>query len=367
MNDTVNVKTGNNSYPIYIGNDLIENTAELLSPLIIKRKVFIISDNNVAELFLEKVETSLKNSHVMCKSIVIEAGENSKNFENVELITKWLLDNSVERSSILIALGGGVIGDLTGFIASITLRGINFIQIPTTLLSQVDSSVGGKTGINTIQGKNLIGTFFQPKAVISDTNVIIPLAKREVLSGYAEICKYGLINNYEFWCWLEKNGKKVINKNPDALKKAIKISCQSKARIVEMDEKENGSRALLNLGHTFAHALETEFNYSKDLIHGEAVSIGIILAFTLSKNLGFCSASDVKRISNHFNSLELYTPKSLKKKININNLLMHMTKDKKVKDNKITFVLARGIGESFLTQEVDNDKLRSTLEILNLT
>ncbi len=367
MSVTINVNLDHTNYPIYIGNALIENTAEILSASLSNRKVFIVSDTNVSNLYLNKLENSLKKHNIVYKSIVIDAGEKTKSFQSANRICNWLLENNIERSSMLIGLGGGVIGDLTGFVASITLRGIDFIQIPTTLLSQVDSSVGGKTGINTPQGKNLIGTFFQPKAVISDSNTIKTLPKRQVLAGYSEICKYGLINNFEFWCWLEKNGHLVIQGDSKYLNQAVKTSCISKAEIVKKDEKESGERALLNLGHTFAHALENELNYSDELLHGEAVSIGIILAFTLSNNLGYCSTNDVKRIANHFKKVNLRMPSSISKNMKIDNIIDNMSKDKKVKNNKITFVLVRGIGKAFLTQDVELGKLRESLESINKT
>lgn len=365
MSVKINVNLKNASYPIYIGSELIENTAEILFTELYKNKVFIISDTNVSNIYLSKLERSLRNSDIVYKSMIVDAGENTKSFKSVNHICNWLLDNNVERSSILIALGGGVIGDLTGFIASIILRGINFIQIPTTLLAQVDSSVGGKTGVNTSQGKNLIGSFYQPKAVISDSSTIKTLPRREILAGYSEICKYGLINNLDFWCWLEKNGHKVVHGESKALNEAVKISCISKAEIVKKDEKESGERALLNLGHTFAHALEKELNYSSELLHGEAVSIGIILAFTLSNHIGYCPLSDVERVTDHFKKINLRMPSSINKNIKIDKLIDNMNKDKKVRNNKITFVLARGIGKAFLTQDVKLDKLKGSLEALN--
>ena len=271
---------------------------------------------------------------------------------------------------MVIALGGGVIGDLTGFAASILRRGIDFIQIPTTLLSQVDSSVGGKTGINTSYGKNLIGSFHQPRLVLADTTALDSLPKRQLRAGYAEVVKYGLINDPEFFAWLEKNGEKLLNGDKDAQQTAILKSVQSKASIVAQDETEKCQRALLNLGHTFGHAFEAETNYSSTLLHGEAVALGIITAFTVSVKMGICPPDDLQRIVAHFRAVGLpITPQDpshpiAEAKLGLTSLLHHMSQDKKVEGGRLTFILARAIGQSFITQDVDPMLIQDVMDNL---
>jgi len=325
-------------------------------------RAFIISDDNVAPLYLKNLLSTLELSGIEAESLVLPAGESMKDFANLERLVDTLLSAKLERATTLIALGGGVVGDLTGFAASIVLRGVDFVQIPTTLLAQVDSSVGGKTGINTSRGKNLVGSFHQPIAVLADINVLETLPKRECLAGYAEVCKYGLIGDKEFWCWLEENGANIIGGDSAATAHAIETSCAAKARIVAEDERENGARALLNFGHTFAHAYESEAGYSGALLHGEAVAIGMYAAFTLSARLGLCPDDEVNRIHKHFKSVGL--PVNVPQNIGIsdpNILVSHMKQDKKVHDSKVTFVLTRGIGEAFLTQDVTHDDLISVI------
>jgi 3-dehydroquinate synthase len=265
-----------------------------------------------------------------------------------------LLELKVERSSTLIALGGGVIGDVTGFAAAVLLRGIDCVQIPTTLLAQVDSSVGGKTGINTRRGKNLVGSFHQPRLVLADTGVLSTLPRRQLLAGYAEIVKYGLIGDPDFFAWLEGHGSAVIDGDPAARRHAVKASCAAKAAIVAADERERGTRALLNLGHTFAHALEAEVGYGDELLHGEAVSIGIVMAFELSARLNLCPWEDAARARRHLAAMGLPTGLDTEngRFWNTTNLVEHMSRDKKVKGGRISFVLARGIGQAFLSDDV---------------
>ena len=296
-------------------------------------------------------------------SLVLPPGEHTKSLSSIEKIIQILLDSNIERNSVLISLGGGVIGDLTGFASSIILRGVNFVQIPTTLLAQIDSAIGGKTGINTPQGKNLVGTFYQPKAVISDINSLKSLPQRQLISGYAEICKYGLIGDKSFWEWLERNGSLILDNKPDEVTYAIKKSCLIKAKIVAEDEHERNKRALLNLGHTFAHALESHLSYSEELLHGEAVSIGIIMAFKLSEKLGYCSEQDCERVKKHFELANLpIKNKSIYQSKDINRIIEKMKQDKKVKKGKLTFVLVRGIGEAFIEEDVGISKVKQTLE-----
>jgi 3-dehydroquinate synthase len=362
MTPSLKVDLKDRSYPIYIGHGVIKNAGSLLSGIIGHSSSFIVTDENVAPLYLSELQNSLKESGIQSVSAILPAGEKTKSFEQLTNLTEQMLASGVNRHSTIIALGGGVIGDITGFASAVTMRGINFVQVPTTLLAQVDSAVGGKTGINTTSGKNLVGSFHQPKAVISDTSALNTLPKREVLAGYAEICKYGLINAPSFWEWLENNGTTVIAGGSKHVINAVKTSCESKAHIVAKDELEKGVRGLLNLGHTFGHAFEAEFQYSNELLHGEAVSIGITLAFEISEELGLCPTEDKDRVLKHFRSVGLPTtlPKSTRV-IKCSDIISHMQKDKKAYKNKITFVLTRGIGKSFLTQDVPLEALEKTL------
>ena len=360
---TLTVSLGERSYNIFIGPGLVDQAGAILTPILKQQRTFVVSDNNVAPLYLERLLKALGDSRIKADSLVLPAGESTKDFAHLERVVKTLLSAKVERATTLIALGGGVIGDLTGFAAAIVLRGIDFVQIPTTLLAQVDSSVGGKTGINTPQGKNLAGSFHQPIAVLADIDVLRTLSDRERLAGYAEVCKYGLIGDKDFWHWLEENGEKAIAGDPTATVHAVETSCAAKARIVAEDERESGKRALLNLGHTFAHALEAEVGYSGILLHGEAVAIGMVMAFTLSARLGLCSEDDAKRVRSHFESVGLpVAPPRQIGAMKADTLLAHMAQDKKVQDGDLTFVLARGIGEAFLTQDVSREDLVSILE-----
>jgi 3-dehydroquinate synthase len=286
---------------------------------------------------------------------VLPAGEGTKSFREIESLCGRLLDLKVERSTTLIALGGGVIGDLTGFAAAIVVRGIDFIQVPTTLLAQVDSSVGGKTGINVAQGKNLVGAFHQPRLVLADIEVLDTLPRRELLAGYAEVVKYGLINDPAFFAWCEGHGAGIISGEASARRTAVAASCRAKAAIVGADEKESGARALLNLGHTFGHALEAECGYSDDLLHGEAVAIGMVMAYDLSARLGLCPLEDAARVQRHLASIGLPTSPSWidGRSWSSVRLIEHMAQDKKVKDGRIGFVLTRGIGRAFTPAYVE--------------
>ena len=293
----------------------------------------------------------------------MEPGEKTKNFTNLEQLVCKLLNAQIERNTVVIALGGGVIGDLTGMAAAIILRGIDFIQIPTSLLSQVDSSVGGKTGINTPQGKNLAGAFHQPKLVLCDTDALKTLPIRELRAGYAELVKYGLIADAPFFDWLEKNGERVLAGDQDAQRHAIVKSCQAKADVVSEDERETGRRALLNFGHTFGHALEAEVGYSGTLLHGEAVAIGSVMALSISERIGICPAGRADRLRAHFAKTNIGynlhgnagTDWAAEK------LLDHMRLDKKVADAKLVFILARDIGDAFITNEVNDSDILATL------
>lgn len=350
--ETITVPLSDRSYDIRIGSGLLPQAARFIP----YRRVAIITDRNVAKHHLAQLESSLKAAGIQHHNFVLPAGEKSKSFRTLEKLTGDILALGIERGFALVALGGGVMGDLTGFAASCILRGIDFIQIPTTLLAMVDSSVGGKTGINTPQGKNLVGAFYQPKAVLMDLDVLATLPRREFAAGYAEIVKYGLINNPEFFHWLEKNRARLKKRDPEALRHAIAESCKAKRDIVAADEREANIRALLNLGHTFGHALEAETGFSRKLLHGEAVAIGMVQAFRLSALLGHCPASDVEKVENHLRRFGLpvaypgLSPQAL---------LAHMKKDKKVKDGKMVFILTRGIGQAFICHDVnEKDVLR---------
>lgn len=352
--ETITVPLGTRSYDIIIGRGLLANAVQHIH----QKRVCIITDKNVAKHHLATLEKSLRSNGTDVHSIVLPAGEKTKSFKFLQQVIDTVLNLSIERGFTLIALGGGVIGDLTGFAASCILRGIDFIQIPTTLLSMVDSSVGGKTGINTAQGKNLVGAFYQPKKVLMDLDLLNTLPKREFISGYAEVAKYGLINNPDFFAWLEKNIGAIEERKPEALQYAIAQSCKAKRDIVAADEREANIRALLNLGHTFGHALEAETGYSRKLLHGEAVAIGMLQAMQLSVNLGLCPADELARAKAHLAKVGLpITPPTLDKKA----LLLHMQKDKKVKGGKMVFILSRGIGKAFISNDVTEQQV---LEVL---
>jgi 3-dehydroquinate synthase len=361
------VALGARAYDIHVGRGLLARAGELASPVLGQRRVFIVTDSNVAPLYLAPLTANLEAAGIRADHVIVPAGEASKDFAHLEHVLDAMLAAKCERRTMIVALGGGVVGDLAGFAASVLLRGVDFIQIPTTLLSQVDSSVGGKTGINTKAGKNLVGAFHQPRLVLADTDVLSTLPRRELLAGYAEVAKYGLLGDAAFWSWLESNGSAALagdEKAHDLLRTAIVTSCEAKARIVAADEKESGERALLNLGHTFGHAFEAEIGYGGELLHGEAVAIGMILAFALSARLGLAPSADAERIRSHFAEVGLPTepPKrGPRGPVTPAALMAHMTQDKKMKDGKLTFVLARGIGKAFLTHDVPAAALEETL------
>jgi 3-dehydroquinate synthase len=362
--DRLRVELGARSYDILIGRGLLANAGQHLKPVLKQSRVVVLTDRTVAELHLPSLTRALGAAGIDSHPIVLPPGEQTKSFEQLEEVIDRLLEARIERGSTLVALGGGVIGDLAGFAAAIVLRGIDFVQIPTTLLAQVDSSVGGKTGIDTRWGKNLVGSFHQPRLVLADIDGLATLPRRQLLAGYAEVVKYGLINDAGFFGWLEDHGMGLIDGNEAARQQAVKISCAAKARIVGADERESGARALLNLGHTFAHALEAECGYSDELLHGEAVAIGLVMAFDLSAQLGLCSSEDAARVERHLGAVGLPTePTAIEGRTwNSERLLDHMRRDKKVQDGRITFVLARGIGQAFLARDVDLREVSGLLE-----
>lgn len=343
------------SYAIHIGKGLLNQATSLLPFDIKDKKIFILYDENVYP-YVQVLEDNLAGKIYSSKSLSVKGGEPTKSYDGLQKLLGWLLDNKVDRRSVLIAVGGGVIGDLGGFAASIVMRGIPYVQIPTTLLAQVDSSVGGKTGINTPQGKNLVGSFYQPKAVLCDIGTLGTLPERELQAGYAEIVKYGLINNPEFFNWLEDNGQKLLALDSDAVTHAVETSCKAKADIVKQDEHEGGVRALLNLGHTFGHALEAACEYDGRLLHGEAVSIGMVMAFELSVKMGVCPLEDLVCLKDHLKKCGLKTKAAEiapQIKQSAQELVEKMGGDKKAQGGKIGFILVRGIGQAFQTYDVD--------------
>jgi 3-dehydroquinate synthase len=362
MTETLQVDLGKRSYDIIVGDRILLKAGEHIAPLVKNNKVIIVSDQHVARFYLHRLTNALEEKNIPSRTIIVKAGESTKSLGSFAQLMENLLELAPDRKTVLIALGGGVVGDLTGFAASVLLRGVHFIQIPTTLLSQVDSSVGGKTGVNSRHGKNLIGSFHQPLLVLADVATLTTLPKRELLAGYAETVKYGFINDPDFFGWLENNGPKLIEGDAGLREQAIVKSCQAKATIVAADEKENDVRALLNFGHTFGHALEAETGFSSKLLHGEAVAIGMVLAFRLSVAMKLCPENDLKRVLAHYQATGLpASPRTVRSKWNIDKLMAHFAHDKKVKDGKLTFILARGIGKAFVTQEVNPRVLRDTL------
>jgi 3-dehydroquinate synthase len=361
--ETVHVALGARSYDVLVGEGLLAAAGDHIAPVMQLDRTIIVTDANVAALHLETLQHSLTGAGIASDAIVLPPGDGTKNFTQLQELVDTLLSRGIERASTLIALGGGMIGDLAGFAAAICLRGIDYIQIPTTLLAQVDSSVGGKTAINAAQGKNLIGAFHQPRLVLADIGILDTLPRRELLAGYAEVVKYGLIDDPDFFAWLEENGPALHDGDRAVRRKAVIKSCQSKANIVSADEREAGQRALLNLGHTFGHALEAQAGYSDILLHGEGVAIGMAMAFDLSVRMGLCPAQDATRIRRHFATVGLPTELGAVQGTTWDpaQLLAHMGRDKKVRDGQMTFILARGIGQAFVCRDVATPDILATL------
>jgi len=361
---TVRVNLGDRSYDILIGPGLIATAADEIAGRLKGRRMAVITDEHVAPLYLDPLMESLKEKGITAVSLVLPAGEKTKSFEHLIPVCEAILGARIERNDAVIALGGGVIGDLTGFAAGIARRGSRFIQIPTSLLAQVDSSVGGKTGINSPHGKNLIGVFHQPDLVLADTDVLDTLSPREFKAGYAEVAKYGLIDKPDFFGWLENNWQAVFA-GGDARIEAIAISCQAKADVVAADERENGQRALLNLGHTFGHALEAATQYDGTrLVHGEGVAIGMVLAHQFSARMNLASPDDARRVEAHLKTVGLPTrmddiPGTLPP---VDKLMDAIAQDKKVSGGKLTFILTRGIGQSFVADDVPGSEVSAFLK-----
>jgi len=354
--ERIRVALDRRAYDILVGSDLLARAGEHVAPLANGRRVVVVTDDIVARLHLDPLERSLAAAGIDARKVVVPPGEKTKDFLHFAALAEEVLSLGIDRGSLLIALGGGVVGDLTGFAAATLLRGIDFVQVPTTLLAQVDSSVGGKTGINTKAGKNLVGAFHQPRLVLADTGVLATLPPRELRAGYAEVVKYGLIRDRAFFEWLEEHGAAVLAGEPAAQAHAVAVSCRAKAAVVAADERESGERALLNFGHTFGHALEAETGFSETLLHGEAVAIGMALAFDYAAARGLCPPADAARVRAHLERLGL--PASVRRFANATTadaLLRHMAKDKKVRSGRLTFILPRAIGDAYVAHDVPPD------------
>jgi 3-dehydroquinate synthase len=362
MSEIVAVALGPRAYDIHIGPDLLARSGDLLAPLA-RGIVPVVTDENVGRFHLDSVLDALRDRGIDARSVVLPAGEETKSFGHLEKLCRELLTLGMERSGLIVALGGGVIGDLAGFAAGILKRGVNYAQVPTTLLAQVDSSVGGKTAIDMPEGKNLIGLFHQPKIVLTDTSVLATLPRRELLAGYAEVVKYAALGDAAFFSWLETNGAAALAGNVGALSHMIAHCCRMKADIVARDERESGERALLNLGHTFGHALEAATSYSGALLHGEAVAIGMALAFRLSERLGLAPPSDTQRLTRHLASTgqPVAIPPIAGERPTPERLLEFMQRDKKAQGGQLKFVLVRGLGHAFVSSDVPADAVRAVL------
>ena len=364
---TVRVDLGARSYDVVIGPGLIARAGPLLAPVLRGRRAAVVSDDTVAPLYLAPLRASLETAGFAVTEHVVPAGEATKSWDSLGRLLEDLLAARIDRVSAVVALGGGVVGDLAGVAAALALRGVDFVQVPTTLLAQIDSSVGGKTGINAARGKNLIGTFLQPRLVLADIGALDTLPVRERRAGYAECVKYALIDDPAFFAWLEDNAAAVVAGGPAgaaARARAVAACCAAKARLVAEDEREAGRRALLNLGHTFGHALEGAAGYGGALVHGEAVAIGTAMAFDLSVRLGFCAAAERDRVLAHFVAagLPARPPHPLARGWSARDLLRRMASDKKVRDGRPTLVLARGIGRAFLHRGAADSDILAVLE-----
>ncbi len=352
--EIVHVPLGDRAYDIGIGSGILARAGYRIAPLLTRPRVAIITDETVAALHLPALTAALDAEGIATVALSLPAGEATKSWPHLTRTVEWLLEQKIERNDVIIAFGGGVIGDLAGFAAAILRRGVRFVQIPTTLLAQVDSSVGGKTGINSTAGKNLIGAFHQPTLVLADVDILGTLTPRDFLAGYGEVVKYGLLGDFDFFEWLEQNGPALAAGDVGARIAAVKWSCQMKADIVSRDETEQGERALLNLGHTFGHALEAATGYSDRLLHGEGVAIGCALAIELSARMGLCSQEDPSRVRAHLRQMGM--------KVDLadisgdlpsaEGLLDLMGQDKKVVSGQLRFILTRGIGRAFVTADV---------------
>lgn len=364
MMETVHVGLGDRAYDIQIGPGLLAQAGDLIKPLLKRPQVAIITEENVAQLHLASLRAGLEAAGISATALTLPPGEATKSWPHLERAVEWLLAEKIERNDVVIAFGGGVIGDLAGFAAAVMRRGVRFVQIPTSLLAQVDSSVGGKTGINAPQGKNLIGAFHQPSLVLADTEVLGTLTERDYLAGYGEVVKYGLLGDAQFFQWLEENASRAAAGEMAARIAIVKRSVEMKADIVVRDEKEAGDRALLNLGHTFCHALEAVTGYSDRLLHGEGVAIGCALAFELSARLGLCSQEEPSRVRAHLRDMKMKVDLSdIEGDLPDSDTLIDVMKqDKKMMGGTLHFILARGIGEAFITSDVPPETVKAVLD-----
>lgn len=363
MVETVHVALGDRAYDVRIGTGLIASAGAEIAPLLHRPRVAVVTDETVAAAHLKTFVAALRAQGITAEALILPPGEATKSWPHFTRTVEWLLAQKVERRDVVVALGGGVIGDLVGFAAAVLRRGVRFVQVPTSLLAQVDSSVGGKTGINAPQGKNLIGAFHQPSLVLADIDVLSTLTPRNLLAGYGEVVKYGLLGDSAFFDWLETNGPALAAGDIAARAYAVRRSVEMKADIVVRDETELGDRALLNLGHTFCHALEAATGFGDRLLHGEGVAIGCALAFDVSSRLNLCPQEDPSRVHAHLRKMGLKAdladiPGDLP---DADGLLDLMAQDKKVMDGQIHFVLAHGIGAAFVTSDVPVDSVRSVL------
>ena len=359
---TVNVALDNRAYDIVIGRGVVGSLAARIAALKPGARLAIVTDENVARLHLEAIEQQLSAAGMTASRIVVPPGEGSKSFASFERVCDALIEARIERNDLIVALGGGVVGDLAGYAAASVRRGLDFVQVPTSLLAQVDSSVGGKTGINSRHGKNLVGAFHQPILVIADTALLDTLPKRDFCAGYAELAKFGLLGDAGFFAWLEANWQDLFDGGP-AREHAIAVACRGKAGVVARDERETGERALLNLGHTFGHAFEAAAGFSTKLLHGEAVSLGIACAFEFSAERGLLPQADAERAVRHLAAVGL--PTHIKDvpavQTNADALMALIAQDKKVRRGKLTFILVRGIGQAFVASDVDPAEVRAFL------
>jgi 3-dehydroquinate synthase len=361
--NSVRVELGPRSYEVRVGQGLLAGVGAQIAPLLRRKRVAVLTDRTVAGLHLEALTSALEREGIAVEAHALTPGEATKSWAGLSEAVEWLLDARVERRDLVLALGGGVIGDLAGFAAAVLRRGVRFVQVPTTLLAQVDSSVGGKTGINTRHGKNLVGAFHQPSLVLCDTALLATLPRRDFLAGYGEVVKYGLLGDAVFFDWLEANGPAMAAGDGAARNRAVTRSVEMKAGIVARDETEEGERALLNLGHTFCHALEAATGYSDRLLHGEGVAIGCALAFELSSRLGLCAQETPSRVRAHLKAMGMKAdladiPGDLP---DADRLLALMAQDKKVRDGRLRFILARAIGDAFVADDVDTEVVRRLL------
>lgn len=362
---TVAVELGTRSYQILIGSELLSQAGNILAPILARPRVWIATDNNIRALHYEQLAGGLSAVGIESELLVLDSGEKTKSWEGLMKVVDWLVACKIERQDMVLALGGGVVGDLVGFASAIVKRGVRYAQLPTSLLAQVDSSVGGKTGINLRHGKNLVGAFHQPSIVLADLASLHTLPERDLRAGYGEVAKYGLLGDAGFFEWLERNGNEALAGDDHLRLHLVRRSCEIKADIVAGDETEQGGRALLNLGHTFGHALEAATGYSARLLHGEAVAVGIGLAYELSHRLGHCDKEAPARVRAHFRSV------GMKSRVldiegdlpSADKLVALMAQDKKVVSGRSRFVLVKGIGKAFVADGVDMDLVHSVLQV----